>query len=289
MAIPTFSPIPVNQGGRFGGGSFTPGASRIVDYRWPNPIIFKNTAAVNTTGFNRLLNVSTAVATGGFGGGAAVLNNSNSAILGCVVVTLAAGGADGVGQLMRFDTGTAPGIFMTQLRAGTALIPDVNSDYACGRVYATYAYGAGVNGGGLRGSGIELTLGGGIMFDQNAAGVGFCRTAANTIQAVAVAVSGGGSSTLQVTSPATFNDQILHTYEIQTQSATAATDASITWLIDGVVVRQLFYLSNLLPKFSASAGGESQFTLLLPCTAANTVISCYEARLIQAPNIASCY
>ncbi len=289
MAIPQFSAVPVNQGGRFGSGSFTPGASRIVDYRWPNPIIFKNTAAVVTTGFNRLLNVSTAVATGGFGGGGAVLNTSNSALLGCVVVTIGGGGADGVGQLMRMDTGTAPGIIQTQLRAGTALIPDVNSDYACGRVYATYAYGAGVNGGAHQGSGIQLSIGGGIVINQVNAGVYFCRTAAHVIKAGTIAVSGGGQNNLQVTSPANFNDQILHTYEIQTQSATATTDASITWLIDGVVVRQLFFLSGLLPKFADSAGGETQYTFLLPCVAANTTISCYEARLIQAPNIACCY
>jgi hypothetical protein len=289
MAIPTFSAIPVNQGGRFGSGAFTPGASRVVDFRWPNPIIFKNTAAIVTTGFNRLLNVSSAVATGGFGGGGATLNAANSVALGCVVVSIVGGAGDGIGQLMRFDTGTAPGIIMQQRRAGTALIPDVNSDWACGRVYGTYAYGAGVNGGTPQGSGLQLSLGGGILINQVAAGVGFARTAAHTIACFSIAVSGGASSSLTVTSPATFNDQILHTYEIQTISATASTDASILWLIDGVVVRQLFYLSGLLPKFSDSAGGETQFTLLLPSVAANTTISAYEVRLIQAPNIASCY
>ena len=266
------------------------GAGRWVDFFWPDPLICTGTAASNANGRCRLLNTQLAVATGGFGGGGATVNLANTAGFGRLTNTLVGGGADGVGQLIRSNPGTGPAVFQYQAKQG---IPTqaLNGDLAAARVYAVIAYSAFGGGSALADSGLECSYGGGLIQSQAAAGVGFCRSATGIVTARCQTVGGGASSQTTVTGPGTgfvgFNDALLHIYELQFVSATATTEATVAWLIDGVVVRQLsFGAGTVLPASGGTAN--AVWTVLVPNVAVGVTLNVAQIRIIQAPTIADC-
>lgn len=287
-------PNTVDTGGRYSAAVGSPGAGRMVDFMWPDPLMTISTAAAVTQGRNRLLNTAIAVATGGFGGGGATLGLSQAGSFGSCVVTIGAGAADGVGQLARFNTGTAPGIFQQTARQGTA-----SSDYgdmSAARVYANYALSAFGGGSAVADCGLEITDGGGLIQSQSSRGMGFGRSAQGVITARIQTVGGGASSILAVTGPGTgltgYNEALIHSYDVQFVSATANSDAFIQWLIDGKVVRKVSYGAGTnLP--SLQTGTATCWTALLVNVAAlvNALSVPVNAglRVIQAPTLDACY
>lgn len=266
------------------------GSGAFYSYVWPDPLQLVTTASAITQARNRTMNTQVAIASGGFGGGGATVNVSNSATFGTCVMTLVGGGADGVGQLVRYNPGTGPAIFQRQ-KVGQG-IPITANNIGAGRVYANYAYNAHGGGSAIADSGLELTYGGGLIQSQSTAGVGFCRSANNTITARCQTVGGGASSNLTVTGAGTtlpaFNDQLMHSYEIQTLDATLNGEASITWLIDGVPVRRLLYgAGTVLPLFTG--GTNTCWTALIPNVATLVTISVHQFAVIQAPTLANCF
>lgn len=266
------------------------GSGAFLSYVWPDPFQLVTTAASVTFSRNRTANQQVAIATGGFGGGGATLNLSNSATFGTCVITLVGGAADGIGQLARWNPATGPAIFQRQVKAQG--IPLTANNLGAARVYANYAYGAHGGGSAIADSGLELTYGGGLIQSQSTAGVGFCRSANNLITARCQTVGGGGSSNVTVTGAGTlftaFNDQLLHSYEIQTVDATTLGEASVTWLIDGIPVRRLLFgAGTVLPLFTA--GTNTCWTALIANVATLVTISVHQFAVIQAPTLANCF
>jgi len=198
-----------------------------------------------------------AMATGGFGGGGATVNLLGTNVYGQFAARLAAGGADGVGQLVRFNLPAAP-VFQVQGRSTLSVPSSDYQPFACFRVYAVYAYANGVIGSAVADSGLELTAGGGLIQSQSAKGIGFGRSATGVIQARSQTVGGGGFSNVAVTGAGTtfpaFNDTLMTAYEIQGISATTTAEARINWLINGRLVRTALYgAGTILPTFSPNA------------------------------------
>jgi len=280
----------VSLGARFNPVVLSAGAGRLVDFMWPDPLQLVSTASLNTFGRCRLLNQQLAVATGGFGGGGATVNLAQDVASGCVLNVLAGGGADGVGQIVRPNAATAPAIFQLQAKPGIN-----NTDYndlGAARVYSVYKYNAFGGGSAVADSGLEVTTSGGLIQSQSTAGVGWCRSATNTIIARCQTVGGGASANVAVTGPGTtltaFDSSILHAYELQFISATRTQEASISWLIDGALVRRQPYgAGTVLPLLSATTA--ACWTAVLVNVAVAVNLSALVLRIIQAPTLQDCY
>lgn len=266
------------------------GAGRFVDHVWPDPLQLISSASAVTQSRNRLLNVQIAAATGGFGGGGATTNVNQSVAAGCCLVQLAGGGADGIGQLVRINTGTGPGIYQLQAKGG---IPSGDYlDMGAGRVYGNYAYTAFGGGAAAADSGLEVTTSGGLIQSQSTAGVGFGRSATNVILARAQQFGGGAGTSVAVTGAGTgfpaFDSSLLHSYELQFTSATPTVEATISWLIDGIRVRSLsFGVGTLLPTLTSTIN--AIWTVLIANVAQGVNLNVQSLRIIQAPTIAQCF
>ncbi len=281
----------VSLGARFSPISFPAGAGRFVDQVWPDPLQVVSTASAVTQCRNRLLNVQMAMATGGFGGGGATVNLLANSVYGQLAMRLGGGGADGVGQLVRFNLPAAQ-VFQVQGRS-TSGVP--SSDYqplACFRVFAVYAYANPVIGSAVADSGLELTAGGGLIQSQSAKGIGFGRSATGVIQARSQTIGGGASSNVAVTGAGTtfpgYADTLMNAYEIQGISATTTAEARINWLINGRLVRTALYgAGTILPTFSG--GNEGCWTALVANVANSVNLDIMQFSVIQAPTIQDCY
>jgi hypothetical protein len=250
------------------------GAGRTVDVSWPDWLNVVSTAGVPNTFRGRLGQAvgTGAMAIGGYNGGSAVIQVSNSATHGCMICTVGAGASDGIGQIVRYNL-PGPQIFMVQTK-GHAMNPGSDT-IACSRVLVNAAYtGIVIN---TVDSGLQCTYGGAGMVGAGgpAVGVGFFRAPGAVMRATCLKTSGGALNNLAVTGAGTllpaFNDLILNTYELRFVSATQGAEAFIQWVINGVVVRTLFYgAGTILPETKDSVS--SCFTAALFNGIANTTM-----------------
>lgn len=283
----------VSLGARYSPVILSSGAGRMVDTLWPDPLQCVSTASSVTQARNRLYNTQLAFATGGFGGGAATLNLLANSVYGQLAVRLAGGASDGIGQIARMNL-PCPPLFQIQGRS-TSGVP--SSDYqplACFRVYAIYALSAFGTAGGNQDCGLELTDNGALIQSQATKGICFGRSAQGVIIARSQTIGGGAGSSVAVTGPATtfptYDESLMNAYEIQGTSATTSAEATISWLINGRLVRRLSYgAGSLLPTFSGIVQGVWTAMLVNVAKSVNLDVTVPGFHAIQAPTIQDCY
>jgi hypothetical protein len=225
------------------------------------------------------------MAIGGYNGGSAVIQVSNSATHGCMICSNTAGGVDGVGQIIRYNL-PGPQVFMVQTK-GHNMLPG-SDPIACTRVFANVAYtGTVIN---TVDSGLQCTYGGAGMVGAGgpAIGVGFFRRPGAVMRATCLKTGGGALNNLDVTGPGTllpaFNDLVLNTQELRFVSATSGAEAFIQWVINGIVVRTLFYgAGTILPETKDSVS--SCMTAVLLNGIANTVMQVQKFCVVAGPTL----
>jgi hypothetical protein len=289
MTIP-FGVLPVDQGGRYDTRQTSPGAGRWADWCWPDPLFTTLTSSGVLQIRNRMNNQTAICAFGSYGGGSSVANvianTGQGTIMGGPCVQMVAGASDGQGQILRMSAG--PFMLINTKPTATKVLAQYN-DFGVWRIYANIAYGV-YAGGGAVDSGLQITNTGGLLIAQGVAGFGFNRTAAGVIKFTIIPVALGGATVFTLTSAATFNELLVHSYEVICFAATPSSKAILMVLIDGVVVLQLFWNPGVnMPDFSGTQLG---FTTQIVHGQANSslYVSCIGGiRIIQAPTLAACY
>jgi hypothetical protein len=281
----------VSLGARYSPVSFPSGAGRIADMVWPDPLQMVSTASSVTQARNRLYNTQLAFATGGFGGGAATLNLLAPSVFGQLAIRLAGGASDGIGQIARANL-PCPPLFQVQGRTTSGVNSSDYQPFAAFRVYAVYALSSFGTAGANQDCGLELTTGGGLIQSQSTKGIAFGRSAQGVIIARSQTVGGGAGSSVAVTGPGTtfptFDESLMNAYEIQGTSATTSAEATISWLINGRLIRRLSYgAGSLLPTFNGVIDG--CWTAMLVNVAKSVNLDTMQLHIIQAPTIQDCY